>query len=187
MNTIAVRTGKVVYVNDGTLIKVFDEKNWSKSEILNEALNQARIEETGLNIPKIREVGTVDGKWALMMEYIEGVSLADLLRRPNISYEEISEIDECRPILPRSITSTASTNIKYEGYVKKQLSEVKRQEKLEAKQLSPEIDYLSIKGLRIEAAQKLAKTKPMTVGQASRISGVSPADISVLLVYLGIK
>jgi serine/threonine protein kinase len=79
MNTIAVRTGKVVYVNDGTLIKVFDEKNWSKSEILNEALNQARVEETGLNIPKICEVGTVDGKWALMMEYIEGVSLADLM------------------------------------------------------------------------------------------------------------
>ena len=79
MNTIAVRTGKVVYVNDGTLIKVFDEKIWSKSEILNEALNQARIEEAGLNIPKIREVGTVDGKWALMMEYIEGVSLADLM------------------------------------------------------------------------------------------------------------
>lgn len=92
MNTIAVRTGKVVYVNDGTLIKVFDEKNWSKSEILNEALNQARIEETGLNIPKIREVGTVDGKWALMMEYIEGVSLADLMNQNPEKFDEYLEL-----------------------------------------------------------------------------------------------
>ena len=79
------------------------------------------------------------------------------------------------------------TNIKYAGYVKKQISEVKKQEKLESKQLSASIDYKSISGLRIEAAQKLDKMKPLTIGQASRISGVSPADISVLLVYLGIK
>ena len=92
MNTIAVRTGKVVYVNDDTLIKVFDEKNWSKSEILNEALNQARIEETGLHIPKLREVGTVDGKWALMMEYIEGTSLADLMRQNPEKFDEYLEL-----------------------------------------------------------------------------------------------
>ena len=80
MNTIAVRQGKVVYQDGDTLIKVFDESDWSKSEILNEGLNQARIEETGLNIPKIRKVGTVDGKWALMMEFIEGKNLAELMR-----------------------------------------------------------------------------------------------------------
>ncbi|MBQ9747993.1 MAG: protein kinase family protein [Clostridia bacterium] len=80
MNTIAVRKGKVVYVENDTLIKVFDERDWTKSEILNEALNQARIEETGLNIPKIQKVGTVDGKWALMMDYVEGTSLADLMK-----------------------------------------------------------------------------------------------------------
>ena len=116
-----------------------------------------------------------------------GVSLADLLRRPEFDYDSILELDNKRPNLPKIITLTASTNIKYAGYVKKQLSEVKKQEKLETKQLPADIDYSSIKGLRIEAAQKLSKIKPMTIGQASRISGVSPADISVLLVYLGIK
>lgn len=116
-----------------------------------------------------------------------GVSLADLLRRPTITYGDIAEVDTYRTALPENVTNTASTNIKYAGYVKKQLSEVKRQEKLESKQLPADINYKEISGLRIEAAQKLDKIKPLTVGQASRISGVSPADISVLLVYLGIK
>ena len=116
-----------------------------------------------------------------------GVSLADLLRRPDITYEDISIVDVQRPLLPAGVVSTASTNIKYEGYVKKQLSEVKRRERLETKPLPIDLQYASISGLRIEAAQKLDKIKPLTVGQASRISGVSPADISVLLVYLGIK
>ncbi len=116
-----------------------------------------------------------------------GVSLADLIRRPDFDYETIEELDQNRPDLPKMIYSTAATNIKYAGYVKRQLAEVKRYEKLESKALSPTLDYLSIKGLRIEAAQKLDKVKPLTLGQASRISGVNPADISVLLVYLGIK
>ncbi len=116
-----------------------------------------------------------------------GTSLADLLRRPGFDYELILDVDKERPTLPKEVTLTASTNIKYAGYVKKQLAEVKKHEKLEEKALSPDIEYLSIKGLRIEAAQKLGKIKPLTIGQASRISGVSPADISVLLVYLGIK
>ena len=79
------------------------------------------------------------------------------------------------------------TEIKYAGYVKKQLSEVKRRSQLESKSLPVDIDYTQVKGLRIEAAQKLNKIRPLTFGQASRISGVNPADISVLLVYLGIK
>ena len=116
-----------------------------------------------------------------------GVSLADLLRRPEFDYRSIEKVDVNRPKLPIFISSTASTNIKYAGYVKKQLLEVKKQEKLESKTLPSSINYLEIKGLRIEAAQKLEKIKPLTVGQASRISGVSPADISVLLVYLGIR
>ena len=116
-----------------------------------------------------------------------GVSLADLLRRPGITYDDITEVDADRKDLPVCVVNTASTNIKYKGYVKKQLSEVKKQERLESKQLPADINYRSINGLRIEAAQKLDKIKPLTVGQASRISGVSPADISVLLVYLGIK
>ena len=116
-----------------------------------------------------------------------GVSLADLVRRPDFDYYAIEEIDTERPNLSKEVVITAATDIKYAGYVKKQLSEVKKHEKLETKRLSAEIDYLSIRGLRIEAAQKLNKIKPLTVGQASRICGVNPADISVLLVYLGIK
>lgn len=116
-----------------------------------------------------------------------GVSLADLIRRPDFDYTTIAELDEGRPELPRTITLTVDTDIMYAGYVKKQINEVKRYEKLESKALSPDLDYKLIKGLRIEAAQKLNQIKPLTLGQASRISGVNPADISVLLIYLGIK
>lgn len=116
-----------------------------------------------------------------------GVSLADLLRRPDIDYECIISLDKLRQKLPKSVTLTASTDIKYAGYVKRQLSEVARLSRLESKPLSADIDYKSIKGLRLEAAQKLDKIRPLTIGQASRISGVNPADISVLLIYLGIK
>lgn len=116
-----------------------------------------------------------------------GVSLADLIRRPDFDYDQIAELDTDRPILPKDVVLTASTDIKYAGYVKRQLAEVKKYEKIEAKPLPRDLEYLEIKGLRIEAAQKLDKIRPLTVGQASRISGVNPADISVLLIYLGIK
>ena len=116
-----------------------------------------------------------------------GVSLADLIRRPDFDYDQIAELDVDRPSLPKDVILTASTDIKYAGYVKRQLAEVKKYEKIESKPLPRDLDYLNIKGLRIEAAQKLDKLKPLTVGQASRISGVNPADISVLLIYLGIK
>ena len=113
-----------------------------------------------------------------------GFSLAELLRRPEMTYELLAELDKKRPKLPLRVVTTVEVSIKYEGYIKRQISEVQRHEKLEARALPTDIDYLSIKGLRIEAAQKLAKLKPLTIGQASRISGVNPADISVLLVYL---
>ena len=116
-----------------------------------------------------------------------GFSLAELLRRPELTYDMLGAIDPERPSLPLAVALTAEVSIKYEGYIKRQIAEVKRHEKLEAKALPPELDYLSIKGLRIEAAQKLAKLRPLTVGQAARISGVNPADISVLLIYLGMK
>ena len=128
----------------------------------------------------------------LLAEYgmppiISGVSLGDLIRRPQLDYEAIASLDKKRPALPRSVRNTVEVNIKYEGYIKKQLAEIARMEKLEEKRLPEDIDYLSLKGLRIEAAQKLDKFRPMTVGQASRISGVNPADISVLLIYMGLK
>ena len=116
-----------------------------------------------------------------------GISLAELLKRPQITYELLSKVDTQRPALPRAVCTTAEVNIKYEGYIKRQYSEISHIAKSESRRLSADIDYTQIKGLRIEAAQKLQKFKPMTVGQASRISGVNPADISVLLIHLGLK
>ena len=116
-----------------------------------------------------------------------GASLADLLRRPTITYEQLAVLDKKRPDLPISVKTTAEVDIKYAGYANRQLSEVERHRKLEEKKLPADIDYKSIRGLRIEAAQKLDQIRPLTLGQASRISGVNPADISVLLIYLGVK
>lgn len=116
-----------------------------------------------------------------------GVSLASLIRRPDFDYDAIAELDSGRIDLPKSVVLSAGTDIKYAGYVKRQLAEVKKYEKIESKALPADLNYKEIKGLRLEAAQKLEKYRPLTVGQASRISGVNPADISVLLIYLGIK
>lgn len=116
-----------------------------------------------------------------------GVSLGDLLRRPQITYADLAAIDQNRPVLPLSIIKTVETDVKYAGYIKRELAEVERQKKLEDKLIPSDLDFKSIKGLRLEAGQKLDKFRPATVGQASRISGVSPADISVLLMYLGMR
>ena len=118
---------------------------------------------------------------------LSGISLSDLIRRPQLTYQSIEPLDPNRPSLSRAAQNTVEIDIKYEGYIKKQLADVARSEKLEEKRLPPDLDYKSLKGLRIEAAQKLDRFRPMTVGQASRISGVNPADISILLIYLGLK
>ena len=113
-----------------------------------------------------------------------GIKLAELLRRPELTYEALGKVDKERPTLPRSVTTTVAIQIKYEGYIKRELAEVERQRKLEEKVLTKDICYSEILGLRLEAAEKLDKIRPMNIGQASRISGVNPADISVLLIYL---
>ena len=115
------------------------------------------------------------------------ISLAELIKRPQLTLEMFENLDTGKPNLPKNVVFTAQTDIKYDGYVKKQLSEVSRAEKMEARALDPDLDYSEIKGLRIEAVQKLNTVKPLTLGQASRISGVSPADISVLMIYLSTK
>lgn len=113
--------------------------------------------------------------------------LSELIKRPQLDLEKLASFDTCRPILKKSVAFAAQTEVKYDGYVKKQLAEVKRNEKTEQRVIPENIDYTKIKGIRIEAMQKLEKIRPMTIGQASRISGVSPADISVLLIYLSEK
>lgn len=113
-----------------------------------------------------------------------GVKLGDLLRRSELSYENLKEIDSERPVLPSDVVKEAEIQIKYEGYIKLQEEQVEKFKKLEEKKLPKDVDYNELKGLRLEARQKLNKIKPDSIGQASRISGVSPADISVLLIYL---
>ncbi|MBO5842855.1 MAG: tRNA uridine-5-carboxymethylaminomethyl(34) synthesis enzyme MnmG, partial [Clostridia bacterium] len=116
-----------------------------------------------------------------------GCSLADLLRRPELTYADLAPVDDARTELSRRVLETVEIDVKYEGYIKRAFAEAQRQLKLEDKHLSPDIDYTQIRGLRLEAAQKLNAIKPLTIGQASRISGVNPADVSVLLIWLGIK
>lgn len=113
-----------------------------------------------------------------------GAKLSELIKRPELNYEDLAFTDVNRPVLPNDVKEQVNIQIKYEGYIKRQLMQVEQYKKMETKVLSPDIDYFSMKGLRIEAQQKLSQIKPHNVGQASRISGVSPADISVLLVNL---
>ena len=113
-----------------------------------------------------------------------GTTLAELIRRPELSYEALAEIDLDREPLPHDVAEQVNINIKYDGYIKRQVKQVKEFKKLEKKKLPENFDYGQVKSLRIEARQKLNLYQPINVGQASRISGVSPADISVLLIYL---
>lgn len=113
-----------------------------------------------------------------------GVRLIDLIKRPQLGYDALSEIDENRPNIDRNIFEQVETEIKYEGYIKRQLIVIDQVRRLECKILPENIDYNAIDGLRLEAREKLTKVRPENIGQASRISGVSPADISVLVIYL---
>ena len=113
-----------------------------------------------------------------------GATMAELLRRPELDYFMLAEIDPKRPDLPRDTAEQVNINVKYEGYLKRQMQQVAQFKKLESKRLDPDFDYSTVNSLRIEAVQKLNLYKPASIGQASRISGVSPADISVLLVHL---
>ncbi|MBO7293622.1 MAG: tRNA uridine-5-carboxymethylaminomethyl(34) synthesis enzyme MnmG, partial [Clostridia bacterium] len=113
-----------------------------------------------------------------------GIRLSELLRRPELTYAALAPIDGERPPLDGAVTLTVEIDIRYEGYLHREEAEVRRQARLEELRLPEELDYTAIRGLRLEAAQKLSAMRPRSIGQAARISGVSPADISVLLIYL---
>lgn len=154
-----------------------------RAKVEAEEAEKERLEHTHVSPAEANTFLEAHGETALK----SGASLADLLRRPAITYEELAEIDKNRPKLPQTVALTVETDIKYAGYVTREVNEVERHRKLEEKRIPTEIDYRAVKGLRIEAAQKLEKFRPLTLGQASRISGVNPADITVLLIYLGMK
>jgi tRNA uridine 5-carboxymethylaminomethyl modification enzyme len=126
--------------------------------------------------PLLEELGTAPLK--------SSQSLHELMRRPEVTYDNTASLDKERPELSRHQKTTMEVEIKYGGYIQKQLAQIEKFKRLENRKLSSDIDYASIKGLRIEAQQKLNNLKPLSLGQASRISGVSPADINVLLIYL---
>lgn len=141
-------------------------------------------------------VGTSDNVQDLLKKYEStplnsGISLTELIRRPELSYQALESIDKGRPEFPadlkEEIENQIDINIKYEGYIKRQLRQVEQFKKMEKRKIPEDIDYDAIQSLRIEAIQKLKEYRPVSIGQASRISGVSPADISVLLIYLGGK
>lgn len=141
-----------------------------------ERLKKTVISPSEENNEVLRSIGSSEIK--------SGITLYELIKRPEITYENIKEIDKERPYLPKDVTEEVEIEIKYEGYIKKQIEQVEQFKKLELKKIPPYINYDDIQGLRLEARQKLSKIRPENIGQASRISGVSPADISVLLVYI---
>ena len=161
-------------VDDETYGKTLQKQRDIEAEIL-------RLERTNVGAnPKVQEFLEKHGSTPLKT----GATLAELVRRPELDYFTVSEIDEERPELPRDTAEQVDINIKYEGYLRRQKQQVAQFKKLEGKKLDPDFDYSAVKSLRLEAVQKLNLYKPASIGQASRISGVSPADISVLLVYL---
>ena len=140
-----------------------------------------RLESTNIGASeKVQKFLETNGSTALKT----GTTLAELVRRPELNYIMLTDIDEKRVPLPEDVVEQVDINIKYEGYIRRQKQQVTQYKKLENRKLQMDFDYAQVKGLRREAIQKLNLYKPMSIGQASRISGVSPADISVLLVYL---
>ena len=113
-----------------------------------------------------------------------GATLAELIRRPELDYEKLAELDPERPELDIDVIEQVNIEIKYEGYIARQQKQVENFKRVECRLLSEDIEYSKIDGLRLEAGQKLDRFKPHSIGQASRIAGVTPADIAVLLIYL---
>ncbi len=158
-------------------------------ERYNRMLEKVRLTEQEIERVQHTNIGTSQKVQDLLEKYNStplksGIKLDELIKRPELNYEVLAEIDENRPELPASVREQVEIQIKYDGYIKRQMQQVEQFKKLEKKLLPQDFDYSEIKGLRLEAVQKLNKVKPFSMGQASRITGVSPADISVLLVYL---
>ena len=153
--------------------KVISKKQSVEEE--RERLKNTKVTPAEIN-PLLEQWGTTK---------VEGsISLMELLKRPQVSYAGLAAVDNSRPELAQHIVDHLEVQIKYEGYIRKQLQQIEKFKRLEDKKLSENIDYSQIEGLRIEAKEKLKKFRPLSIGQASRISGVSPADINVLLIYL---
>ena len=154
-------------------------KTLHKKKMIEEEIN--RLKNTVIGAAKEnQEFLTAHGSALLKT----GTNLAELMCRPELSYEKLAEIDPKRMPLPDDVIEQVEIEVKYEGYIERQMRQVEQYKKMEKKKIPADLDYNDISSLRLEARQKLIAYKPVSVGQASRISGVSPADISVLLIYL---
>lgn len=167
----------------GYEVGLIDEERYGK------LLEKQRLIELEVDRVKKTSVGGTENVQKLLKQYEStplqsGITLAELIRRPELSYDKIAPIDGDRKELPEDVCEQVNINIKYEGYIERQWKQVKQFKKLERRRIPKDIDYTVINSLRKEAVQKLSDIRPESVGQAARISGVSPADISVLLVYL---
>lgn len=155
------------------------ERLLKKESMIEQELERLKKTVVG-SAKKVQEFLVLNGS----SELKTGTSLADLIRRPELDYAVIAPLDDARKPLPKEVIDQVTINLKYEGYIERQTRQVEQFKKMEGKRIPETLNYSEIASLRIEAKQKLAKIRPVSVGQASRISGVSPADISVLLVYL---
>ena len=165
---------QVGLVDDATYQKVLVKEQQIKDEI-------KRIENATIGgTPQVQQLLESLGSTPLK----SGTTLAELIRRPELSYDAIQSIDPARPKLSKDVEEQVNINVKYDGYIRRQLKQVEQFKKLEEKKIPADLDYEKVGRLRLEAKQKLELYRPVSIGQASRISGVSPADISVLLVYL---
>lgn len=165
---------RVGLVSDEMYEKVCNKKRLIEEEI--DRLNKINV---GAN-PKMQEFLEAHNSTPLKT----GTTLAELIKRPELDYDMLAEFDSERKEMPNDVIEQVNINIKYDGYIRRQMKQVEQYKKLENKKISEEIDYDDVKSLRNEARQKLKLCKPISIGQASRISGVTPADISVLLVYI---
>ena len=167
----------------GREIGLINDERWERFTKKQNSINSEleRIRQTVLSpTDKLNEILKSCGT----TEVTTGIRLIDLLKRPELSYEALKDVDTTRPALDPNIFEQVEVEIKYEGYINRQLIIIDQVRRLEKKLLPPDTDYSKIEGLRLEAREKLNKVRPENIGQASRISGVSPADISVLVIYL---
>ena len=174
---------------DQRLTKIGHEVGLISDERYEKLLDKEEKIEKEIERLKHTNVGTSDKVQETLEKFgstklTSGISLAELIRRPELDYDAIAPIDVSRPELEDDVIEQVNINIKYDGYISRQMKQVEQFKKLETKRIPDSIDYDDVKSLRIEAVQKLKQYRPISIGQASRISGVSPADISVLLVYM---
>ena len=167
----------------GYQVGLIDEETYQallrKEEMIQKEIDRTEHATIG-GTPEVQKL--LEEKGSTLLK--SGTTIAELIRRPELNYDDLAPIDHERTELPWDVKQQVEINLKYEGYIKRQLKQVEQFKKLEMKKIPEDLDYEKVGSLRIEARQKLEEYRPISIGQASRISGVSPADISVLLVYL---